>query len=55
MQTLSIEQIEDVSGGWLPLVISVIGLAVAVIGYANELEDFKDGFVEGFERGSKGK
>jgi lactobin A/cerein 7B family class IIb bacteriocin len=47
MQTLNLEQVEEVNGGWVPIAISLVALAVATMGNLDEIEEFGKGFVDG--------
>lgn len=55
MYELKMEQVAEVSGGWFMVAATILGIGIAVIAAADELEDFGVGFSEGFERGSKRK
>jgi lactobin A/cerein 7B family class IIb bacteriocin len=54
MQTLNMEQIEEVNGGIIPIVIGVVALgigtaalSVAMIANADKLQEFIGGFLDG--------
>lgn len=47
MQTLNVDEVEQVNGGNLGLFIAAVGLCIVAIANADKLQDFTAGFLDG--------